>query len=182
MDYWLFSQFFVSQRVWVSSFRSWLKPTHFPVSLSSHLSKTWWPFRIPSTPLIRMVQGLPVFNVTTQGTGQLGSVILSSSDWSLIILSSMYRICALQTPQLPSVDQVFITWVIAKALSHCWVHDFPWHYAVLMAGLWAVPGVWSFFMTSCPRAREAKLPISFSDRADRMNSELAGVLMAPTLI
>lgn len=168
----VFPVFCLAACVWVSSFRSWLKPTHFPVSLSSHLSKTWWPFHIPSTPLIRVVQGLPVFNVTAQGAGQLGSVILSSSDWSLIILSSMYRICALQTPQLPSVDQVFITSVIAKALSHCWVHDFPWHYAVLIAGPWAVPGVWSFFMTSCPWAREAKLPISFSDRAWTLSSLL----------
>lgn len=98
-----------------------------------------------------------------------------TSDWSLIIFSFMWRIYESANPQLPLMDHVFIASFFAKALSRCWVNDFPWHYAFHIAGPWAVPGVWSCFMTSCPRAREAKLPISCWDCADRMNSVLGGV-------
>lgn len=64
---------------------------HFPVSLSPHFSKTWWPFHIPSTPLIRVVQGLPVFNVNAQEAGQLGSVIPLTGRFFASCTESMFR-------------------------------------------------------------------------------------------
>lgn len=111
-------------------------------SLSSRFSRSWWPFHIPSTPLIWVGQDACMFNVNVQGPGH---------EWHVQNLRS-------ETLQLLSVDQLFITLVIAKVWSCCWVYGFPWHYAIHIAGPWAVPAVWSCFMTSCPRAREGDCP------------------------
>lgn len=82
-----------------------------------------------------------------------GSVILR---WVLTIdccffLLQVQNLCS-ANPQLLSVDQVFHNFGCCKG------YGFPLNYAVHMAGLWAVPGVWSCFMTSCPRAREGACP------------------------
>lgn len=58
----------------------------------------------------------------------------------------------------------------------------PWHYAVHMAELLAVPGIWSCFMTSCPRAREWDFPFPVRSVQNCRNSELVGLLITRALI
>ena len=120
------------------------------VSLSSHF--ICWPFHIPSTPLIRVLQGLSMFNVNAQETGQLGWVILR---WPL---NSCTESTLRKLPATFNGSSFHISGYCCGFRVGCWVYDFPWHYAVHTAGPWAVPGIWSCFMTSCPRAREENCP------------------------